>query len=524
MLRKNKNSFVFFIGDDGAILTHVNGANVEKKVFLNFSNPDAISVAKDIIVKSPKTPIYVLLDSIDQNYQTQNFPPVSRFSVQKLVNQKLERDFAQGDITSSLPAGRDEEGRQDWKFLIVSVVQSPQLIQWLDFILDLDNPFTGLFLVPVEAENIIKKIAPKIEADGPDWQILVLHNKVSGFRQIITKDGRLVFTRLTQSTAGESSPLILAGNIEQELSNTIEYLKRLSYKDSDPLNISIVASGETVNAVDISKISNQATSALLTPETLSEKLGMDSSAYSDNHYADIVLSSHFNSTKKKILPLHTEQSKKIGTLEMVLSILKYGIIALCALSFIAMLYFGYAWYDKYQSVTPVKSTINQNQSKISTLKKQTDLLPEDIEKISDAVSIYESFAKQEHLPTDFITQMAKASDGSIIVKDINWNSSGTFKDRAEKKPENVQISVSVEVVKTTESAEQRIQMMSDYIERLNATFPEFKITHSEINATLYERGRLAIDYTNPVSKRLNIIPISFDLNFSTSVNEKGGNR
>ena len=72
----------------------------------------------------------------------------------------------------------------------------------------------------------IKKDKKNKEETGVRWKFLVTHNKVGGFRQVILRDGRAIFTRLTQPV-GEVTPAVVAGNIEQEITSTIEYMNRL---------------------------------------------------------------------------------------------------------------------------------------------------------------------------------------------------------------------------------------------------------------------------------------------------------
>jgi hypothetical protein len=51
---------------------------------------------------------------------------------------------------------------------------------------------------------------------------------------VILKDGRIIFTRLTQPV-GELMTDVIAGNIEQEMASTVEYMKRLSFSPSQGL-------------------------------------------------------------------------------------------------------------------------------------------------------------------------------------------------------------------------------------------------------------------------------------------------
>src|SRR5262249_17247692 len=146
----------------------------------------------------PKVPLYILADVLDQQYVRQSFPPVSSFSVGGLVKRRLERDFQAEDMKGSLPLGRDKEGRREWNYLLISLANTPLMQQWLALIVELPNEFRGVYLTPVEGQNyipVLKKYMPE-QAPAQPWQLLVSHNKISGFRQIVLRDGKLVFTRV----------------------------------------------------------------------------------------------------------------------------------------------------------------------------------------------------------------------------------------------------------------------------------------------------------------------------------------
>ncbi len=525
-MAKNKTSFVFFVGDDGVIVSHIIGKKVMRKIFLSSSDADSMVALKDLTDKDPKAPISILLDSIDQSYQTQSFPPVAKMSVQKLVNKKLERDFAAGDITTSLPLGKEKEGRQDWKFLLISIVPSPTLMQWVDYILELENPFKGIYLVPVESEILIKNLIGKKPKDEKQsvWHMLVLHNKVSGFRQVITKNGRLTFTRLTQANTGDNAPLVIAGNIEQELVSTIEYLKRLSYREDEGLDITVIASPQIVEAIDSNKIGTHNNANFITPSQAAEKLGFDEDDYSDNHFTDIIFSAAFSNNRKKVLPLHSELSKKISLFQKSVSAVKAAAILLCLLIVLGMVYFAYLWYSSLSSAAPIESSIDRNQKLISGITQEAETLPKNIKKIENSVYIYQTFADQKHVPIDFVKQLIEVSQNGTLVKNISWKSSNSFADRASKKQDTITIEVAVNLLETARTSEARIELVNEYLEALRNKFPEFEITHNDIEGTLYERGKLAVDFTSSASRTLAQTPINFNISFSIAPPNTRGRR
>ena len=236
---------MLFVGDEGAILVYIKGNTVINRQFVPDASDQNLAELRDTIDDDPKAPIVMVIDSMDQTYIQQTLPPVSSFSVKKLIKRRLDRDFGANDIKGAIVLGREQAGRKDWNFLMVSLERSPQINLWLDFVSDLPNRFQGIYLVSIETEIMLKNLeqamgVPKT-GTGSKWKFFVSHNKVGGFRQVILRNGRIIFTRLAQPI-GESTPEVIAGNIEQEMLTTIEYMKRLSFDPNDGLDIYVIAS------------------------------------------------------------------------------------------------------------------------------------------------------------------------------------------------------------------------------------------------------------------------------------------
>ncbi len=523
---KRNSAFIFFIGDEGVIVSYIVGKKVEKKLLFNSADTNAQEVITNLVKADIKAPISILLDGIDQSYQTQSFPPVAKMSVQKLVNDRIKRDFSPGDITESLTLGKEKTGRQDWKFLLISVVPTPELMQWLDFINNFDNPFKGIYLVPVEAENLIKAIVKpktkKAKADSSSavWHMLILHNKVSGFRQVITKNGRLTFTRLTQPSSGENIPLVIAGNIEQESVSTIEYLKRIGFREDEGLDVTIIASPEIVAALDETKIGVHWKSEFLSPAQVAQKLNLAEEDYTDNHFADLLFSTYFKVLNKAVLLVQTENSLKINKLQRLKSGIKYTAFLIILGILAGAAYFGFEWYQASNSTGSTEASINASQKRLTEITAKSDELPENISEILNDVSLYQRFATQKDTPITFIQTFIANTDDGILVKSYDWSSEDDFTTvaRQENKPRTVK--VSVDVIKTSNNAENRIAYLNTYFARLRGAYPAYTLSFNAIEGTLNEPEGLVVDFTNASSRGLATAPISLDLLFEYSGEEE----
>ena len=333
---KAKGEFVFFIGDEGAILCYNEGKEVKRRLFSPAADAKPTETLKELLAEYPAAPISILVDMVEQSYVRHTLPPVSSLGVNKIIQRRLARDFAADDLKGALSLGREKTGRKDWNFLLISLAYKDHLRDWCELVYDLPNRFKGVYLAPVESEGIIAMLhqalrsshgtvakkrpsftmptigkAKKSEDAGQmHWDILVVHNKTGGFRQVVLKNSTLVFTRMAHS-AGDEKPVVMAGNIEQEIRNTIEYLKRLSFNETSELTIMIIV-GQDIKENLSTETFSAHYSDVFTPHEAAELLGLEQSVLSGDRFTDVLLACAFLKIKKKrlrLLPTYTKKTE-----------------------------------------------------------------------------------------------------------------------------------------------------------------------------------------------------------------------
>lgn len=489
-----KQRFVIIIGDEGAILVFTEGRAVLRRLFAPTADIENISTFRSILEENPTVPIYVLVDMMDQSYVKHTLPPVAKLSVQKLIRRRLERDFGPEDITGSLSLGRESGGRKDWNYMLISVAGSTLLMQWLDFILEFDNPFEGLYLVPIEASAITRELSKEeLGKDACAWQLLVCHNKVSGFRQVIFKDGKLTFTRLAQPI-GDTSPEVVAGNIEQEIANTIEYLKRLSYNEDNGLDCFLIVSAEIKRYVEASKIKARNV-ILLTPFEAGEILQLDKAAMPEDHYADVVFSAYFGLNPKKVLPL---QSKFSVLLLKYRKLITLSIASACVVGLLSLLFTVYNIFDlipKLNQIELQKAQISKMTAIIAESNSQVSTLPPDIDRREDIVSLYRIFDPHKELLMNFIKDFRRAANEVVIVKKLSWKDGTKMEDIFNKLPIQTSIDMDVEFVDSTGSVDAFALKAREFFARVKAAFPQYTVTYSKLPGIIDQAQSFRAEFT-----------------------------
>lgn len=431
-----KTKFILTVGDEGAILVYLDAGKVVRRLFA--ATPDYTNTRAMIecFEADPKAPIFMLVDVMDQSYIQQTLPPVSSLSVKNLIKRKMERDFAKEDLKGALQIGREKEGRRDWKYLFVTLSHSPQLQAWIDLIIDLPNAFKGIYLLPVEMENFIfslrsamkgKKLKKGKHDEGEaHWTLMVTHNKVGGFRQVVLKDDKLIFARLAQPI-GDSKPDVIAGSIEQEVSVTIEYLKRLGYNPDQGLELFSITS-DAIKA-NLTPSSFQASQVhLLTPFEASEHLKFEGVCEPNDQFADVVLSAAFARARGHLLKLETEQSKKLHQYNAAIMGARAfgGIAAVASLATVAV--YGFQIPVKQSELEDMKQRQRLIQQRLDELKRiEETVLPEDLDQITEIVDLHSYLDDLGMMPT---TTLAKLRDflvgKNVLLMQTRWQSSETI--------------------------------------------------------------------------------------------------
>ena len=415
--------FTLFIGDEGAILLYLKRNRVISRQFVPDASDENLRELQASLAQDTAAPLSFVLDIMDQTYSQQTLPPVNSLNVRKLIDRRLKRDFAPQDIKGGLLLGREKTGRQDWNFLMVSIERTKQISMWLDFAMLLPNRFQGIYLASVEAELIVKHLEEAIglpkEESSKRWKIFVSHNKVGGFRQVVLRNGRIIFTRLSQPI-GDATPEIIAGNIEQEMQSTIEYMKRLSYNTQAGLDVYIVVSSAIQPLIDKSKFF-ASTFTIMTPFEIAQYLGIEGATQPTDQFGDVILAASIAANPQHVLTLSTPEVKKYDNLYALLYFQRIVAVIVAIAIFAYGSTIGLDIYGKYsqgEELTASKAAHQKNLSDLHDEIKKSNL---DINDTGDLMEEYQLLQKEMVVPFGFIKKVQGILKPPAIIKHVDWS-------------------------------------------------------------------------------------------------------
>jgi hypothetical protein len=200
-----------------------------------------------------KTPIYWLIDTTQEGYETALLPHVVGKDHHNLMKHKKKRMFDGAAYTYGVVQGREKQGRGDDRVLFTAI-NNPTLLQpWLNLIIAHKVPLVGIYSLPLLSECLLKCL-PK----APEL-LLVAHTpptnsgSPAGLRQSFFVNQKLQFSRLIPLNTLNPEPAYAEYVLKQiiTLQHYLENAQKLSQTEShEPLLVVILTDTPLVSALN----------------------------------------------------------------------------------------------------------------------------------------------------------------------------------------------------------------------------------------------------------------------------------
>lgn len=478
-----KQKFVLLMGEEGVVLVLVNGKEVEARVFAASPSAADRKEAESLLRKHPSVPIYVLLNTVDQTYTKQSLPAVSSLSVGKLIKRRMDRDYPAKDIKGAIQVGKQSTGRKDWIYLFATCSVNPLIEEWMNYFLALSNPFAGIYFFPLESQNILSSLYQKTikqpQKKYLGWQLWMSQHKTGGFRQVVTHEGKVVFTRLINIDK-DNMPDVVAGHVEQEIANTVEYLHRLGFENDSELHTYIVVAREIRDLLDRNRISGKEI-FLLTPHELAVELKLSHATRAEDHFVD-VLCAVFFATHPHVLKLSTPASNLVEMMQM-------GDRALLGLGIVLVpmfLVMGGLSFLEMMRVQGEIATKENDKARIEqewkTAESSGNYNLDDANRIFDIVDMHRVLTSLSLTPQSAVQLLVPALNNEAFVKSFNWTLDAKAPSGGEEKKETGSLTMvfNVDFYNTGDNIEDLFRNFDAFTGRVKEAFKDYDVEHSKL--------------------------------------------
>jgi len=336
--------FVLLIGDVGALVVRLRGANIEAHYWLDGATGDIMQQARQILAEFPKYPVVMLFDVLGQTYRRDRLPPVNMLDRPKILGRKLESLFPGTELKGGLHLGPSEGEIRGFDYLFAAVTASPEIVRWLTLLEQIGNPTSDLRLLPVESVKLLQRLTQNgNDATGKSgqWNILISQHRTGGFRQIVTRDHRLAIARMTSSFSGIESPGEIANLLNREVGATIDYITRLGFDRAVGLDAIFIGRSDISETLKKAQLPVHRL-VTYTPAEAQSMIGITGAHDDSGHFADLLHAAWGGSRLASALSVWPQKKRQARMTTLAQA---WGTRAMVAASMLGTLYGAYLMWE-----------------------------------------------------------------------------------------------------------------------------------------------------------------------------------
>ncbi len=171
----------------------------------------------DLLHAHPSVPVYLMVDSVEEDYHVESLPHVSGSARHELLQRKLKQLYRNTPYRTAWIQGREPDKRRDDRYLFAALTSADMLRPWLDVLLLHQAPLAGIFLLPMVSQELLSLLKPT------QTDVLLVSWHHDGLRQSFFQGGQLKASRL--AVVGEEN--VAAASLVAEIGKTRLYLNSL---------------------------------------------------------------------------------------------------------------------------------------------------------------------------------------------------------------------------------------------------------------------------------------------------------
>jgi hypothetical protein len=490
----NKKAFTLTIGNESSLLVLHNKNTVENKVLVpSLSREDKIHILK-IFKQNKSAPIYILLDNSEQSYSNKSYPSINRFDLKQIINRQIKQELGAledgEDLVYNYMTHKNKKMRR-WECMYVSSTYFKEMKEWIDFLLqEVNNTIVGIYMLPIESVELIKKLQisnnknikkkPKETSSRDKVTLLVIQNKVSGIRQVVFSNEKIIFTRLTHYDY-ESKNFI--SDFEQDIFRTNEYLKRilpnLKMEDVEIINVLPRSVIEKINQIK----NNEITFVNYTPREIAEKIGYKNLIPKNSQFGDVLIANIFVNSKK-VLKSVTSKIKSLSLLQTIAkTILSIALTVLFAvMSYAIFIQIEQAIKSKkIRKLDIDKGIAEKSLEKVGNQVTgdksiKTDGTTLKIDEIIEFGRLSEAMESSKTNPVEFYKKAGFLARKNALISNIRYSNSYNLKS----KRDDIDYSLTGRIYNEDGDVEKLFNIYDTIILETGKTFQDYKVISSEL--------------------------------------------
>jgi hypothetical protein len=406
---------VLILSDEGLQIYRSGRLGARYIDFIPWETEDfTISVSNLIAKKCRRQPVVILNDMVEQHYRKELIPKVSPFDRVNVIKRRLGIAFPNYKIRAALrikdkktPVKGEAKGDP---YLFAAIPASDQFNKTLEAIRMSMAPIVGLFLLPIEGSAMVRDLSAKLtkkQRYKPAWTIFIGQHNNGSLRQIVTRNGQLALTRMTPIVDTDVEPELWAKEVSGELNATMSYLARFGYKDTDGLNVIIVANQSSQTSLE-TFIDIECDLNVMDAQQIASTLGINLGRQEDYRYADPLHAAYLGGKTRYLLPMQSAAITNLTKPRRVASYVLFALIAGCA-------YFGFMAFQGWQTAVEIQDQLVVAKQQNSSLKQEYQLeldkkraMGFDFALVNNSLEIFEELEDQKIFPLPVAREIGRS--------------------------------------------------------------------------------------------------------------------
>lgn len=221
---------ILYLSDYQGIIYHLTAKTfIKQQTFQHDKLVDFIAYLQN----RDRTPLVVLVDTAQEEYQIQRLPHVLGKDRRDQLQHKIQRLFERTPYTYAVVQGREKTGRGDDQVLFLALNNQEILATWINILVEHKIPLIGIYSVPLLSQSLLKHFVLPTKKIDNNYLLLLNHtpaisvHHLQGLRQTFFIDQKFQLSRLIPLNI--TQPTEYAEYIINQLTRTQQYLhsKRL---------------------------------------------------------------------------------------------------------------------------------------------------------------------------------------------------------------------------------------------------------------------------------------------------------
>lgn len=514
LIHSAANKILLLVGDEGATVLYFRKGVLDSRFFL--ASPGGVNSdkLKNILKEDPSLIVQVFLDHADQVYDPKILPITSTFGVDGIALKRLGKTVPHSYLRSAQKVCKlSNANMRDWLVSNIYCAYESPVIDWIEFLLPYQVVIEGIYFMPLEVGAVASELNALFDNKGNEWLILISQTRVGGCRLSVYRGDKVILSRVINNLMLESSE-VSAGNIEVEVNNTIEFLRRLTLDNALQFNLLLMIDDKVEKLLRAEQMHCERIKSL-TVLQVSNLFGFENLVAENEKYLDqLLLSMLFKRTL--ISTLHTSETLRSYNLH---KFTNYAVKIAMIASLSVLIMAGYLCidiYDKVREISLYNKNISLVENELRTIKAKTEVLKSSVknsiqlDRVSEIVDMYLFLTKNHVSPNQFISEIGPYIDDKKLLTSLQWSfndpllllTSGSLIDSTNVRADRIftlQSRMTFPIA-STDTAQQRGKELEEYFSQ--------KLPDYNFNVDSYEDNMAGAENKNEVVLKMTFSPLS----------------